>query len=102
MNEERGKVTEREVKSVMDTAKYNSSSLKKARETLKGNGKKSLPEKLAEGYADAYVDKKTGNIVYEGRTAYENNLKKRLNELGYLTQESRLNGTHMKGISKKV
>ena len=101
MNTERSKVIEREVNSINDAARYNSSSFKRARETLKGNGKESIPERMAKGYADAYIDKKTGNTIYEGRTAYEAQLKKRLNELGYLTQESRIGGTHMKGISKK-
>ena len=95
----REKVVEREMADLNKTAEYNSSSLKRARATLKGQGKESLVEREARGIADAYTDKE-GRIQYEGRTAYEKQLKKRLNDLGYLTYESNVGGGRSVAIGK--
>ena len=100
MRNAREKVVEREMHDLSETAKYNSSSFKRARQTLKGKGKESLVEREARGLIDAYTDK-NGKIQYEGRAAYEKDLKKKLNDLGYLTYESNVGGGRSVGIGKK-
>ena len=99
MDNARQKVVEREMADLNKTAEYNSSNLKRARATLKGQGKESLVEREAKGIADAYTDKE-GRIQYEGRTAYEKQLKKKLNDLGYLTYESNVGGGRSVAIGK--
>ena len=67
------------IDSINDTAAYNSSTFRNARATLKGNGKKSIPEIEAKGKRIGT----SGNKHSEGRLAWEERLQNELVKKGY-------------------
>lgn len=69
---------ERDLKSVTDTANFNSSSFKNARATLKGNGVRSIPE----------IASREGRLT-SARQSYENHIKNDLSKAGYSFEDYR-------------
>ena len=69
---------ERDLKSVTDTANFNSSSFKNARATLKGNGVRSIPE----------IASREGRLT-SARQSHENHFKDNLSKAGYSFEDYR-------------